>query len=156
MQCHQEPIYPHGLWAATLPFEYPAQSSTQSVKFKMAASMVKFVHRATLCRLLRPTAILGQFYSTESSPSVVGKQDKALEVVEEDAKVNKRIKSVKLKLNLGIYDEFDQCRRLVPQESRTMIPLPRETIFNNNISQVGSVYFYLRRTESKEETTIVI
>ena len=55
--------------------------------FKMAASMVKVVHQVNFCRFLRPAVRLGQLYSTESSPSVVGKQDKALEVVEDEAKV---------------------------------------------------------------------
>ena len=53
----------------------------------MAASMVKVVHQVNFCRFLRPAVRLGQLYSTESSPSVVGKQDKALEVVEDEAKV---------------------------------------------------------------------
>lgn len=61
----------------------------------MAASRVKFVHRANFCRLVRPAARLGQFYSTESTPSVVGKQDKTLEVVEEDSKVEKCFKTLK-------------------------------------------------------------
>ncbi|CAH3042407.1 unnamed protein product [Porites lobata] len=52
----------------------------------MAASMVKVVHQVNFCRFLRPAVRLGQLYSTESSPSVVGKQDKALEVVEDEAK----------------------------------------------------------------------
>lgn len=49
--------------------------------------MVKVVHQVNFCRFLRPAVRLGQLYSTESSPSVVGKQDKALEVVEDEAKV---------------------------------------------------------------------
>ena len=53
--------------------------------------MVKVVHQVNFCRFLRPALRLGQFYSTESSPSVVGKQDKALEVVEDEAKVKKRV-----------------------------------------------------------------
>ena len=56
--------------------------------------MVKVVHRVNFCRFLRPALRLGQLYSTESSPSVVGKQDKALEVVEDEAKVEKSIKRV--------------------------------------------------------------
>ena len=66
----------------------------------MAASIIKFVHRANFCRLLHPTARLGQFYSTESTPSVVGKQDKELEVIEEDGKVKNHTKTVKDDLRL--------------------------------------------------------
>lgn len=54
--------------------------------------MIKVVHQVNFCRFLRPAVRLGQLYSTESSPSVVGKQDKALEVVEDEAKVEKCIK----------------------------------------------------------------
>ena len=63
------------------------QSFANQWIFKMAASMVKVVHQVNFCRFLRPAVRLGQLYSTESSPSVVGKQDKALEVVEDEAKV---------------------------------------------------------------------
>jgi len=82
------PVPPH-------PEKVPPKSSHQSFAnqwiFKMAASMVKVVHQLNFCRFLRPALRLGQFYSTESSPSVVGKQDKALEVVEDEAKVKKRV-----------------------------------------------------------------
>lgn len=65
----------------------------------MAASIVKLVHRANFCRLVRPAARLGQFYTTESTPSVVGKSDKELEVLEEDGKV--KIKT--LKINADVF-----------------------------------------------------
>ena len=64
--------------------------------------MIKFVHRANFCRLLRPTARLAQFYSTESTPSVVGKQDKELEVIEEDGKVKNHSKTVKHDLKIRL------------------------------------------------------
>ena len=73
----------------------------QSADFNMAASMIKVVHRANFCRLLLPAARLGQFYSTESTPSVVGKQEKELEVLEEDGKVKNCTKTVRLKDDLS-------------------------------------------------------
>lgn len=83
------PVLPH-------PEKVPPKSSPQSFAnqwiFKMAASMIKVVHQVNFCRFLHPAVRLGQLYSTESSPSVVGKQDKALEVVEDEAKVEKCIK----------------------------------------------------------------
>lgn len=65
---------------------YPQSSSNQS-KSKMATSMINLVHRANFSRLLRPAVRLGQFYSTSTTPTVVDKQDKALEVIDEDGKV---------------------------------------------------------------------
>ena len=76
-------LFPH---PEKLPKSSPQSFANQWI-FKMAASMVKVVHQVNFCRFLRPAVRLGQLYSTESSPSVVGKQDKALEVVEDEAKV---------------------------------------------------------------------
>lgn len=48
--------------------------------------MINLVHRANFSRLLRPAVRLGQFYSTSTTPTVVEKQEKALEVIDEDGK----------------------------------------------------------------------
>ena len=45
------------------------------------------VYRGNVNRLFQRASRLCAFYSTESTPSVVGKQDKALEVIEEEGKV---------------------------------------------------------------------
>lgn len=63
---------------------------------------MKLVHRANFCRLVRPAARLGQFYTTESTPSVVGKPDKELEVLEEDGKVKNCIKTLKINADLFV------------------------------------------------------
>ncbi|KAL9986810.1 hypothetical protein ACROYT_G001011 [Oculina patagonica] len=52
----------------------------------MATSMIKLVHRANLSRLLRPAVSLGKFYSNSSTPTVVEKQEKALDVIDDDGK----------------------------------------------------------------------
>ena len=60
----------------------------------MATSMINLVHRVNFfSRLLRPAVRLGQFYSTSTTPTVVEKQEKALEVIDEDGKVNNFIKN---------------------------------------------------------------
>lgn len=53
----------------------------------MATSMINLINRANFSRLLRPAIRLGQFYSTTTTPTVVDKQEKALEVIDEDGKV---------------------------------------------------------------------
>ena len=59
----------------------------------MATSMINLVHRANFSHLLRPAVRLGQFYSSSTTPTVVGKQEKALEVIDEDGKVKNLIKN---------------------------------------------------------------
>ena len=71
----------------------PAPVFRQSVEFKMATSMINLVHRANFSRLLRPAVQLGRFYSTSTTPTVVEKQEKALEVIDEDGKVKNLIKN---------------------------------------------------------------
>ena len=50
--------------------------------------MIKHIYRANFSRLVRPLVGLWQLYSTESTPSVIPKQEKELEVIDEDGKVS--------------------------------------------------------------------
>ena len=67
----------------------------------MATSMINLVHRANFSRLLRPAVRIGQFYSTTTTPTVVEKQEKALEVIDEDGKVNNLIKKQRCDATVG-------------------------------------------------------
>lgn len=73
----------------------PAPVFRQSVESKMATSMINHVYRANFSRLLRPAVRLGQFYSTTTTPTVVEKQEKALEVIDEDGKVKSFINDIR-------------------------------------------------------------
>ena len=61
----------------------------------MATSMFNLVYRANFSRLLRPAVRLGHFYSTTTTPTVVEKQEKALEVIDEDGKVKNFIRDIR-------------------------------------------------------------